>query len=261
MGHALGGSAVDCCLASASLLWAAGPLPWGGGAGSMPWNKEACWHSWRQSPASGAMRVRPGGGLGKGESWNGKVWHNKNVPNVAVVFLRPEAIVLGVTVRALGMRIPFVPAEFPLQGPFGRAAGGYCGLPLVVVHDGSSIVPKSMQHHPLCGAVLRGWSVARSRKRHASGGLRETIAGAWEPRKKIWRRQPTKGQQETTTAIRGLCLFLSHNPGTLYRMSQRYLRIGGKCSPHQISPFQMSHVPNPTPPPPGYQSALVFGAD
>ena len=101
MGHALGGSAVDCCLASASLLWAAGPLPWGGGAGSMPWNKEACWHSWRQSPASGAMRVRPGGGLGKGESWNGKVWHNKNVPNVAVVFLRPEAIVLGVTVRAL----------------------------------------------------------------------------------------------------------------------------------------------------------------
>ena len=74
-----------------------------------------------------------GGGLGKGESWNGKVWHNKNVPNVAVVFLRPEAIVLGVTVRALCAR----------GVSSAGAAGGYCGLPLVVVHDGSSIVPKS----------------------------------------------------------------------------------------------------------------------
>ena len=49
---------------------------------------------------------------------------------------RTDALLRGVIVGTLGMHIPLVPAQFPLQGHFGGAVGGYCSLPLVVEQDG-----------------------------------------------------------------------------------------------------------------------------
>ena len=40
-------------------------------------------------------------------------------------------------------------------------------------------------------------------------------------------------------------LVLVPQSGNLYRILQRHLRISAKCSPHQISPLQISHIPNP----------------
>ena len=45
--------------------------------------------------------------------------------------------------------------------------------------------------------------------------------------------------------ILGVCLFLCYILGILYQILQRYLRVGAKFSPHRISPFQISHAPNP----------------
>ena len=55
---------------------------------------------------------------GIGEIWSGKIWHNQGVPSHGI--LRSEAIFLGSIVSALGMRIPFVPAQYAQQGRFGR---------------------------------------------------------------------------------------------------------------------------------------------
>ena len=46
-----------------------------------------------------------------------------------------------------------------------------------------------------------------------------------------------------TTTIYGLCFFLCHHRGILSPILPRYFRIGVKFSLHQISPFQVSHVP------------------
>ena len=50
------------------------------------------------------------------------------------------------------------------------------------------------------------------------------------------------------TTVHSLSL-LCHNLGIVHQISQWYLTIGANFSPHQILPFQISHVP--TPPPPG----------
>ena len=41
-----------------------------------------------------------------------------------------------------------------------------------------------------------------------------------------------------------MCLFLCHNLGILHQILLWNLRIGAKFSGHQISPFQISHIPN-----------------
>ena len=56
--------------------------------------------------------------------------------------------------------------------------------------------------------------------------------------------QATKGPQEITSIIHSLCFFLCHNLGILPQNLQWYSRIGVKFSPHQISPFQILHIPN-----------------
>ena len=48
-----------------------------------------------------------------------------------------------------------------------------------------------------------------------------------------------------TTAMHSLCMLLCPNQGNLYQILQWCLRIGAKFSLHQISPFQISQVPNP----------------
>ena len=47
---------------------------------------------------------------------------------------------------------------------------------------------------------------------------------------------------------RGGCSFLCYNLGILHQILPWNLRIAGKFCPHQLPPFQMSHVPTPPPP-------------
>ena len=47
-----------------------------------------------------------------------------------------------------------------------------------------------------------------------------------------------------TNTIHGPWFFLWHRLGILYQILHWYFKIGGKFSPHQISPFLISHVPN-----------------
>ena len=65
--------------------------------------------------------------------WNCKILLCQILP----FHLKDRSHFLGFFFGTLGLYIPLVPVHFTLQGPFGRPAGGYCGLPLVVVHDGN----------------------------------------------------------------------------------------------------------------------------
>ena len=59
----------------------------------------------------------------------------------------------GVGFRGLCMHSPLVPAQLARQGPFDRSVGS-CGLPLVFVHDGWSIISMRIQHHiPLASNI------------------------------------------------------------------------------------------------------------
>ena len=113
-----------------------------------------------------------------------------------------EAIFLGVVVRALGMRIPIVPAHLAPQGPLCRrvAAAAMCPQEAPREHQQPTKCPTGNDHH------------------HSQAP--------------------------------SICLLLCRDLGILYHILQWYCSIGAKSSPHQISPFQMSHLPNPPPPPP-----------
>ena len=97
--------------------------------------------------------------------------------------------------------------------------------------------------------LLRSWHA------HFHGAQQQAFRSLQAIRATI---QPSRSLQETTATnqrpvgnkniIHGLCFFLCHRLGILYQTLQWHSRIGVKFSAIQISPFQITRVPNFPPP-------------
>ena len=180
-----------------------------------------------------------GGNFEIGEIWNGRIWHNKIVPNFAMVFKNLCQILL-----APNFAMPVT--KISLRIFFGAIWGISCSCALSVFCCGmrsrfpclmvATVCMLPMASGRLSFLVCYGCYFIQF--------IQVVLAGELVRHCKLF------GSIPSATISPG------HNPEILYQILPWYSRIRAKFCPHQISPSQIS--PNPKFSPSGMAIVLVY---